>query len=316
LARLRDWRNFVVITKTPYRVSFLGGGTDFPEYYNKYGGAVLSATINKYSYVSVRKLTFHKKIRIISSEDEIVDHRDDLMNIVARKTLKYLGIEHEYEIYHGGELPDRSGMGASSVFCVGLLKAFMDMSNSRLAETAIYIERDLMGYAGGDQDQVAAAYGGFNVIRFPGTYVTPVRENGIFKKLMLFHTGVRNKNTNIIETYDLNHPCLHLMRSFAEDGIKYLNSDHDSFGDLLNTAWIEKRQLSDKISNPVIDVHYDTAMKNGALGGKLLGAGGGGFLLFYVPVEKQEQVKKALGLLHVPIDFEPNGSQIIYKEGT
>ena len=307
----------VIITKTPYRISFFGGGTDYPEWYEKHGGAVLSTTINKYSYVSVRKLTFHKKLRVIHSEDELCDNRDEVMHAVARETLKYLDIKTGYEIYHAGELPSKSGMGASSVFCVGLMRAFRPRKTPHaISGSAIYIERELMGSTCGDQDQMAAAYGGFNIITFPGHDVISVDENGIFKKLMLFWIGGARDASDVAKTYDFNNCKLTLykMKEMVNKGATYLLADHDAFGALLDEAWWLKRQLSPVISNSIIDVHYSNAMNNGALGGKILGAGGGGFLLLYVPEEKQDRVKKTMGLMHIPIRYEPNGSQIIYKE--
>ena len=307
----------MIITRTPYRISFFGGGTDYSVWYNKHGGCVLSSTINKACYVTVRELPpfYEHRLRVVYSREESVLHAKDLKNAVVRETLRFVGIKTGYEIHHDGDLPARSGMGSSSAFIVGLLKAFKGwLTPKPLAAFATAIERDMMGSVVGDQDQIAAAYGGFNVIRFPGNEVIPVKENGIFKKLMLFYTGIQRNSSEVAKTYEFNDTVLTRMKAMVDEGVEYLETDHDAFGELLHEGWGLKRKLSKSISNPTIDGYYATALQNGAIGGKILGAGGGGFLLLYVPEKRQEEVKDALGLLCVPVKYEPEGSRIIYKE--
>ena len=309
----------MIITRTPYRISFFGGGTDYSVWYEKHGGCVLSSTINKACYVTVRELPpfYEHRLRVVYSREESVLHAKDLKNAVVRETLKSFRIDSGYEIHHDGDLPARSGMGSSSSFIVGLLKAFKGwLTPKLLAAIATYIERTLMGSMVGDQDQIAAAYGGFNVIRFPGNEVTPVKENGIFRKLMLFYTGLQRSSSEVARTYQFDKKVLQRMKAMVDEGVQYLETDHDAFGELLHEGWTLKRKLSKSISNPTIDGYYVTALQCGAIGGKILGAGGGGFLLLYVPEERQEEVKDALRLLHVPVKHEPEGSKVIYKEGS
>ena len=307
----------MIITRTPYRISFFGGGTDYSVWYEKHGGCVLSSTINKACYVTVRELPpfYEHRLRVVYSREESVLQAKDLKNAVVRETLRFIGIKTGYEIHHDGDLPARSGMGSSSAFIVGLLTALTVGNLKDLAAAATHIERNMMGSMVGDQDQIAAAYGGFNVIRFPGNEVTPVQENGLFKKLMLFYTGIQRNSSEVARTYQFDKKVLQRMKAMVDEGVKYLETDHDAFGELLHEGWVLKRLLSKSISNPTINGYYVTALQCGAIGGKILGAGGGGFLLLYVPEERQEEVKDALRLLHVPIKYEPEGSKIIYKEG-
>ncbi|MDP3956375.1 MAG: kinase [bacterium] len=328
----------MIITKTPLRISFFGGGTDYPGWYKKNNGSVLSATINKYSYLHAQRLPpfFPYKIKVAWSRLEEVNSVEEIVHPSVRETLRFLGLDDDYlTVHYTGDLPARSGMGSSSSFTVGLLHALYGLKNiipdkQRLAEEAIHIEQNLIKENVGSQDQVAAAFGGFNRIDFHnhgGFTVTPLRlEDGQLKELqshmMLFFSGFSRTASEIAAEQIKNIPnktqelkTMHSMVDEAVDILKNKNGDWlGNFGKLLNKTWELKKGLSSKISNSAIDNFYNRALEAGALGGKLLGAGGGGFLLIYARPEDHETIKKSLKeLLHVPFAFEDKGSQIIYR---
>jgi len=325
----------MIISRTPYRLSFFGGGTDYPGWYRKHGGQVLSTTIDKYLYISCRYLPpfFEHRLRLVYSQIEACQDSSELDHPSAREVLKFLGIENGLEIHYDGDLPGRSGVGSSSSFTVGLLNALYGfqgkkISPYRLAKESIDIEQNIIGETVGSQDQTSVAHGGLNKIQFKQNdeiIVNPItiiekRVHNLDKNLMLFYTGIMRTAENVANSYvadiQAKEKQLTRMHAMVDDAIEILtNGDLDDFGALLDEAWQEKRDLSRLVSNPQVDKIYASAIDAGALGGKLSGAGGGGFLLLYVPVEKQPDVKKKLShLLHVPFSFEPKGSQIIFHD--
>lgn len=322
----------MIITKTPFRMSFFGGGTDMPEYFNQYGGSVLSTTFDKYCYVTVRHLPrfFDYTTELIYSKIEQVNQIDDIVHPLVRNAMKYLDM-HELRINYEADLPARSGLGTSSSFAVGMLQAFYALKGKyadkrKLADDAIFVERTLCGEAGGWQDQIAASFGGLNRIDFDsnGYRVTPIvispqKKQELNQRLMLFFTGFTHHSSEVQQAAGgINAKKvmrLQEMRSLVTKAEQILveNENLDEFGHLLHYSWELKKGSSSVISNDAIDKLYDRGIKAGALGGKLLGAGGGGFLLFYVPKDKRECVQSALGdLLYVPFEFEGDGTQILY----
>lgn len=327
----------MIISRTPFRISFFGGGTDYPVWYKENGGAVLSTTINKYCYLNCREFPpfFDMKSRIVWAKIESVNSVDEIQHPSVREVIKFLNLhDMGIEVHHSADLPARSGMGASSSFTVGILNALYalkgEMANKRkLALDAIHVEQDLIKENVGSQDQAAAAYGGFNKIIFGGDNHIEVLPVGVPSQqlaelqdnLMLFFTGLTKLTTEItpeqIENIPKKATELNQMRELVDDAVKTLssNGDIDNFGRLLHETWQLKRSLSSKITNKEIDDIYEAGMTAGALGGKLLGAGGGGFILFYVQPGNQEKVKEALKhLIHVPFKFESSGSQIIHYQ--
>jgi len=323
----------MIISRTPYRISFFGGGTDYPSWYLKNGGQVVSTTIDKYLYITCRYLPpfFEHRLRLVYSNIELCQHIDELEHPSAREVLKYLNIRNGLEIHYDGDLPSRSGLGSSSAFTVGLLNALYAykgkiVPKSRLAIESINIEQNLIKETVGSQDQVNAAHGGLNRIQFKQSgdiIVDPItlskeRINALEKSLMLFYTGIVRTAEKVAKSYvdniQVNEKQLILMHAMVNEAIELINNgDLDSFGMLLDEAWQKKRSLSKLVSNSHVDEIYAAAISVGALGGKLSGAGGGGFLLLYVPVENQANVKKKLShLLHIPFSFETNGTQIIF----
>lgn len=324
----------MIISKTPLRISFFGGGTDYPVWYRENRGAVLSTTIDKYCYLTVRYLPpfFPYKHRIVYSKVETINDRNEILHPVVRTALEFLDIKKGMEIHYDADLPARTGLGSSSSFTVGLLNSLYALkgiisSKHQLAKEAIYIERDVLGENVGSQDQTAAAYGGFNKISFFGNdeiNLEPItlgkeRVSSLQNHLMLFFTGFSRTASEIAKKQIENTPQkkkeLTLMYQMVDEAKSILGGNRDigEFGKLLNEAWQLKRSLSDTISNPAIDAIYEKALKAGARGGKLLGAGGGGFILFFVPPEKQAKVREELkNLLDVKFNFENGGSQIIY----
>jgi D-glycero-alpha-D-manno-heptose-7-phosphate kinase len=324
----------MVITRTPFRISFFGGGTDFPAWYENNGGAVLSTAINKYCYINCRVLPpfFDCKHKIVYSKQEVANEIDEIIHPSVRETLRFSGITDGLSISHDGDLPAMSGLGSSSAFTVGLLHALYALqgkmvSKKRLALEAIHVEQDMIKENVGSQDQVAVALGGFNKIEFKSQHnieITPVtmgREAflDLQNHFLLFYTGVM-RSASKIEADKLNHIHerqgeLETIRSMVDKAFSILNGESNilDFGRLLDESWQLKKSLSEKVSNPYIDTIYDTAKKNGAIGGKILGAGGGGFILFFVAPEHREKVKTALNfLLHVPFRFDVLGSQVVY----
>lgn len=324
----------MIISRTPFRISFFGGGTDYPIWFEEKGGAVLSTTIDKYCYITCRYLPpfFEHKHRIVYSRIEMVKEIDEILHPSARELLRYLGISSGVEIHHDGDLPARSGLGSSSSFSVGLLHALYALKRTmptkeKLAREAIKIERDILKECVGSQDQVAVSYGGFNRILFrrDGNFevapmvLPPDRSEALQNNLMLFFTGFSRFASEIaksqIQTTPQKQDELARMHKLVDEAVSILASRVDllEFGRLLDTTWKLKRSLTDKISNPGIDNIYEVAIKAGAVGGKLLGAGGGGFILFFVPPQAQNKVREALaGMLEVRFRFEHSGSQIIF----
>ena len=326
----------MVISKTPYRISFFGGGTDYPTWYLEAGGLVLSTTIDKYCYISCRVLPpfFNIKHRIVWSHIETVATVSEILHPAVREGLRFLGFDDSVglEIHHQGDLPARAGMGSSSSFAVGLIKALTALQGHiigkhELALKAIELEQSVLRENVGSQDQVAAAYGGLNLIRFlrkgdiqvePVT-IPPQRVAALESRLMLFYLGTSRTASDIaaqiIANMDNKQAELRQLTGLVEQAVAILNSSTslDDFGALLHEAWLLKRDLSHGISNSTVDYCYETAMSLGALGGKLLGAGGTGFMMFYVPPEKQPALMQSFsGFLHVPFKFESEGSTLIY----
>ena len=323
-----------MIIRTPFRVSFFGGGTDYSEYFSEYGGSVLSTTIDKYCYLSMRRLppVFEYKNQLTDSKIERFNHPSEVEHPLVRAALQYIPTQR-IQIAYDADLPACSGVGSSSSFAVGLLqglhalrKEFPDRMT--LAKEAIHLERELCAEAGGVQDQIAAAFGGFNRIDLSadGYTVKPVqisedRAALLQSRLMLVFTGFTHFSGEISKEQKRNIPAtldrLHEMKSLVDSAERILISgDIDDFGRLLHYSWQCKQTLSNSISNEYIDNIYDVAIKNGALGGKILGAGGGGFMLLYADPEKQENIKKALGELRsIPFCFEYSGTTLLYEGG-
>lgn len=316
-------------------MSFFGGGTDYQPFFEEHGGSVLSTTFDKYCYVSVRHLPrfFEYKTQITYSKIEKVQDITDIEHPMVRNAMQLLNM-HEMCISYDADLPARSGLGSSSSFAVGLLNAFHALkghyvSKHKLAEEAIYLERTLCNENGGWQDQIAAAYGGFNRINFTGNtfevkpvIITKQRKQQLEENLMMFFTGFARFSSEIagaqISATKNKTQELKEMLQLVDEAEKVLTDRHgdlNEFGRLLHHTWELKRGITNKISTSVLDEMYQTAIQNGALGGKLLGAGGGGFFVFYVPKERQEAVRKALGnLLYIPFCFENNGTEILYYQ--
>ncbi len=326
----------MIVSRTPFRISFFGGGTDYPTWYHQYGGAVLATTINKYCYVTCRYLPpfFEHRIRLVYSKTEACQYVHEIQHPAAREVLHFLRIDRGVEIHHDGDLPARSGIGSSSAFTVGLLHALHALqghmpNKKQLAAESTHIEQDVLCEMVGSQDQVLAAHGGFNHVIFAPddeVCVHPMilptdRLAELHAHLMLFFTGIKRTASDIASSYVSQlvnkGKQLHHLHEIVNKGITILTGTNSvtAFGELLHESWCTKRNLSEKVSNEVIEEIYDKAVASGALGGKLLGAGGGGFLLLFVPPEHQLRVRAALqGLVHVPFRFEHNGSQIVYFE--
>ncbi len=322
----------MVITQTPFRMSFFGGGTAYPDFFDKYGGSVISTTFDKYCYTTVRHLPrfFNYTNQITYNVIERTNNVDEIKHPAVREIMKYLDM-HEMRIVYEADLPARSGLGTSSSFAVGLLNACYALKGKyvdkrRLANDAIYVERVLCGENGGIQDQIAASFGGFNRIDFDasGYHVDPIiinqdRKKSLNDNLMLFFTGFSRFSSDIAkkqeEKIEEKEQLLLEMKKLVDEAEKILTSktDLNEFGRLLDYTWRLKRMITTDISTEPIDIFYRRALRAGAAGGKLLGAGGGGFLLFYVERDKQINVRKALeDLLYVPFEFESGGTRIMY----
>ncbi len=328
----------MIITRTPFRISFFGGGTDYPAWCDANGGAVLSTTIDKYCWITCRHLPpfFDHKSRIIYSHIEMVREIAEIKHPSVRECLRFLDVQEGVEIHHDGDLPARTGLGSSSSFTVGLLLALRSLqgrmiSKEQLARDAIHVEQQMIRENVGAQDQVAAAYGGFNCIEFGagGSFrVQPVtlpakRLHALQDCLMLFYTGMSRTASEVAAEQIQNVPNksdeLLAMRGMVDRALEILAGKHDlqEFGRLLHESWMLKKQLSSRISNPEIDSLYEAGRKAGAIGGKLLGAGGGGFVLLFVEPRKQEQVREKLNrYLHVPFRFEDLGAQLAPRVAT
>lgn len=324
----------MIISRTPFRISFFGGGTDYPAWYSKKPGAVLSTAIDKYCYITLRYLPpfFPHKHRVVWSKVEMVKDVNEILHPVVKAALQFTGIEKGMEIHHDGDLPAQTGVGTSSAFTVGILNSLYALkgqmvSKARLAKEAIYLERDVLRENVGSQDQTASAFGGFNKITFSGGDVIKVEPitlgQGRIKELndhlLLFFTGFSRFASDIAKDQVANTPFkekeLDLMYQMVDEGINILSSKRDisEFGILLNESWKIKKTLSGKISTPEVDSIYERGIKAGASGGKLLGAGGGGFLLLFCKPENQERVREELkDFLEVKFSFEPEGSKIVY----
>lgn len=323
----------MIITRTPFRMSFFGGGTDMKDFFQEYGGAILSTTFDKYCYVNVRHLPrfFDYSTEVAYSKIERVTALEDIQHPAVRNAMKMLDM-HEIRLTYEADLPARSGLGTSSSFAVGMLNAFHALKGKyvdkkRLADEAIYLERELCQEEGGWQDQIAASFGGFNRINFSkdGYDVLPViiskeRKEQLNKSLMMFFTGftrfssdVQKANSGMSQEKIHRLQEMQLLVDKAEAILTDKHSDLDDFGRLLDYTWQLKRKTGNAVTNNNIDSIYSAGLKAGALGGKLLGAGGGGFLLFYVPLDKQSSVREAMkDLLYIPFQFENGGTRVIY----
>ncbi len=325
----------MIICRTPLRMSLFGGGTDYPQWYTEHGGAVLSTTINKYSYINLRWLPpfFDYKYRIRYFNQEQVNYADEILHPSVRECIKFLKINGGIEVVHNADLPARSGLGSSSAFTVGMLHSLYTLMNympskKELAMNAINIEQNLIKESVGSQDQVAAAFGGLNFISFDKNsqidvekIVIPVeRISQLESNLLMFFTGFARTASEIakiqIEEIDKNERHLNLMSEICLEGKNILinsNADLNELGKLLDMQWDLKKRLAKEITNPEIDDIYNAGIENGALGGKLLGAGGGGFIVFYAEKEFHSRIKSALKeKLFVPIRFDYSGSKIVY----
>jgi len=328
----------LIISRTPVRISFFGGGTDYREYYLRNGGAVLGTTINKYIYVSINRLSnfFDYKIRVGYSKSELVNAVNDIVHPSVRECLKFKGVDGNLDIHIFADLPARTGLGSSSSFTVGFLNGLYALegkmiSNEQLAKDALYVEQQMIKEHVGSQDQVHAAYGGLNIIRFneAGFKVQPLiitseKRSLLENAMMVFYTGqTRYANEVVKEQIERtssrnNDGYLKKMLDMVNEAIAIISNEQnttmiESFGKLLHESWLLKKSLSSQISNSMIDDAYNQALSAGALGGKIAGAGGGGFLSLIVEPTKQAAVRKALkNFLEVDFKFEDEGSTIIY----
>jgi D-glycero-alpha-D-manno-heptose-7-phosphate kinase len=324
----------MIISRTPFRLSFFGGGTDYPGWFRERGGAVLATTIDKYCYISLRVLPpfFAHRFRIVYSAVENVREIAEIQHPAVKAVLQWHAVERGLEIHHDGDLPARSGLGSSSSFTVGLINALKALdgrwiSKEQLARDAIHIEQCVIQEPVGSQDQISAAFGGFNRIEFrpdDSFIVSPVivpqrRLEAVQQHLMLFFTGVSRYSSDVAQKKVANLQQrageLTRMRELVDEAVELLRNESiplDAFGHLLHETWMLKRRLATEVSTSLIDEIYEAARRAGALGGKVLGAGGGGFVALFVPPERQPDVRAALDrLIHVPFKFESAGSQIV-----
>ena len=328
----------MIISRTPYRISFFGGGTDYPDWYLKEGGAVLSTTIDKYNYLTCRFLPpfFNIKHRVVWRHVETVDSIAEILHPAVREGLRYLGYDDSrgIEIHYQGDLPARSGIGSSSSFAVGLINSLSLLKGQRLnkhelALKAIQLEQGILKESVGSQDQVAAAHGGLNIIHFSQDetiIVEPLeipqtRIKELESHLTLLYTGASRLATEVASKVTANlhkrSDALAQMRRMVDQGAEILQREDslEAFGELLHEGWGLKRSLADGVTTPQVDQLYETARAHGAIGGKLIGAGGSGFMLFFIPPERRSEVQQALAHYRwVPFSFENTGSCIIYNE--
>jgi D-glycero-alpha-D-manno-heptose-7-phosphate kinase len=327
----------MITTCTPLRISFFGGGTDYPVWYREHGGSVLSTTINKFCYITCRWLppffAYHSRISYIKVEN--VNKNSEIQHPAVRGCLEFLGIEEGVEIHHIADLPARAGLGTSSAFTVGLLLGLYVLRNQArdkraLASDAMFVEQELLKEAVGAQDQVSAAYGGFNRIDFRpdgridvNKILTPQRRLAELERhLALFFTGFSRTASEIAKEQIRMTPHrrkeLETIQKMVDEGEAIImdpNRPLDDFGRLLHEGWKLKKSLTQQISNAELDAIYEAGLDAGALGGKLLGAGGGGFMLFYLPPERREELRRRLrNLLCVPFGFSDRGSQVVVYE--
>lgn len=324
----------MIITRAPFRISFFGGGTDYPAWYRDHGGSVLVTSIDKYCYITCRYLPpfFEHRHRIVYSKIENVQDVADLQHPSVRAVLELEDLPQGLEIHYDGDLPARAGLGTSSAFTVGLIHALSALkgqyiTKEALAHRAIHIEQNVIGEHVGSQDQVSAAFGGFNRISFshddkitvdpivlPASRIAELQDH-----LMLFFTRMQRNASDVakvqIDNIQNKQAELKKMHDMVGQGIEILSNTKtpmEEFGALLNESWQHKRNLSDRITTPEIDQIYQTALEAGAIGGKILGAGGGGFLLLFAPPERQAAVREHLkNLVHVPFQFEHSGSRVV-----
>lgn len=324
----------MIISRTPFRISFFGGGTDYPAWYREHGGSVLATTIDKYCWITCRYLPpfFEHRFRIVYSKMEEVRHVDEIRHPAVREVLRHLRVERGVEIHHDGDLPARSGLGSSSAFTVGLLNAVLALQGRMidkyaLAREGIYVEQERLRETVGSQDQILVAFGGFRHVTFspdgqisarpmtlPGELIGALNDH-----LMLFFTGVHRIASDVARTYvAVVQERAAQMRAIADmvtAAMDILTRGRDliGFGKLLHESWQLKRSLSSSVSTPRIDEIYEAAIAAGAIGGKILGAGGGGFMLLFVPPPDRARVRDRLRrLVHVPFEFEHAGSQVIF----
>ena len=324
----------MIVTRTPFRISFFGGGTDYPTWFREHGGAVLATSIDKYCYITCRYLPpfFEHKHRIVYSKIETVKSFADIKHPSVRAVLGLEDLSKSFEIHHDGDLPARSGLGTSSSFTVGLVHAMSALrgqyiSKEQLAARAIDIEQNIIKETVGSQDQISATFGGLNRIEFhrDGTFqVDPVivpeaRLKELQDHLMLFYTRVQRTASDVAQAQIANiknrHKELTYMQAMVDQGINILQNNNTpiaEFGKLLDESWRYKRSLSDRVSTPQIDEFYLAAQKAGAIGGKILGAGGGGFLLIFAPPARQAAIRAVLhDLVQAPFKFERSGSRVV-----
>jgi D-glycero-alpha-D-manno-heptose-7-phosphate kinase len=327
----------MIISRTPFRISFFGGGSDYPAWYRKYGGKVLGTSIDKYCYISCRYLPafFDYSHRIVYSTVENVNRVEDIQHPAVRSALEHLKITEGVEIHHDGDLPAKSGLGSSSSFTVGLIHALRALkgeitSKRELAQQAVHMEREILREHVGSQDQVLTAMGGLNEIEFrqdDSFDVTPLmlpkeRIMELQSHLMLYFTGFTRVASKIakqqIENMESRKREIQTLRQMVDEAISILQSANGSIGDfgtLMNESWQYKKKMSDKVSTPEINEIYQAGLEAGALGGKLLGAGGGGFMLLFVKPENQTKVRERLNkLMQVNFRFDFSGSKIVVYE--
>lgn len=326
----------MIISKTPLRISFFGGGTDYPDYFKQYGGAVLSTSIDKYVYITVNQLSLisEYKYKATYSKVEHCQQIDEILHPSIRECIRFMELNDGIEIHAISDIPAKTGLGSSSTFTVGLLNALYAYknqvaSNIRLANEAIYVEQKLIGEKVGVQDQSAAAVGGLNYFEFKQdgtiTYkpviISQERKQDFKNHMLLFYTGVQRFAEDVLKEQidktksgeaqkDLSH-----IRKMVDKGYEILtsNTNLNEFGELLHEAWMSKKKLSSTISNNYLDDMYDLAIKAGASGGKLLGAGGGGFFLFFASPEKHQKIRESLqNYKEINFNFDNDGSKIIF----
>lgn len=325
----------MIISKTPFRISLLGGGTDFPSYYKKYSGCVIGGAIDKFCYVTVRRMpnVFKFKHRIVWSKNETVNHNKEIIHPTVRSVFKYLKINEGLEVHYQGDLQKNSGLGTSSSFCVGLLNSIYTlnkqiMSKRRLALEAIKIEQNVMRENSGSQDQVWASYGGLNFIKFNRKKLFEVNKlkikkskiDDLNKSLILIYTGLHRFSNNIekdkLKNLEKNINCLDKIKNLTIHFKKELlvNRNNENIGQFLNEYWELKKKLSLKVTNSKINEIYEEALKSGATGGKIIGSGGGGYLLVYCKKKFQSNLKKKLRKLSlINFNFTNEGSKIIFN---
>lgn len=326
----------MVITRTPFRISFFGGGTDYPSWYKENGGCVISTSINKYCYINVRYLPpfFPYNFRIRYSDQEYTQTIDQIVHPSVRECLRFLKFNKGFEIQHNADIPAMSGIGSSSAFTVGLLNALYaikktKISKQKLALNAIYVEQEMIKEPVGSQDQVIASFGGFNKIIFNKNgsikveplKIKPKRLKDLQYHCILLFTGMQRYSGSvtqkIIKNSNNNYHHLNYLSELTGQAYNFLKSNNDDFrkfGKLLHEAWIAKKSLAKNVSTGKIDEIYKTGVKNGAWGGKILGAGGGGFILFFVEPKYIKKFTAKMNLLHVPFEFEREGSKVIYQK--